>query len=399
MDEEIPREVKLFINQHLTGDEIYQILEQLRRTCIPNNQVLWTGMPPMGPLMDTNNALCPKKQKSPKQWSTYVHGASAIFAWLISEAESVTVLSRPPPVRFHPSEGTSFQTIEQPIIKGTTGNKGVNAIRIVHPRVPDAADFTYQLWPKDGVAAWVSTFGIVTCTDRWRDIGSPQIIGVCDKSRVFSHNQEASSKSSKMNRGGAQSALSNNEKGIEEHELRERHAQERCQMEAKATEAKNALRRKQSKDRQDLCEQHKRRRQELKKNDKKRTEAREKEVREQKQLARKHRKEKSKLRVCERADIVSLAKRQNRELEALRKGKRVDRKTLEERQRARVLPLKRENMQERAGRWDDALQSPLPNTQASTHPPESEIECLSFMSRLERRFWSFIESLVYLTRS
>lgn len=68
--------------------------------------------------MNTEHALCPRKQKSKRGWTKYIHGASAIFAWYISKGESVTILSRPPPDRFHPSEATSFQVVEKPIIMG-----------------------------------------------------------------------------------------------------------------------------------------------------------------------------------------------------------------------------------------------------------------------------------------
>lgn len=48
-------------------------------------------------------------------------GASAIFAWFVSRGEKVTVLSPPPPSRFHPIGLTNFQEIEKPILKGKGG--------------------------------------------------------------------------------------------------------------------------------------------------------------------------------------------------------------------------------------------------------------------------------------
>ncbi|OJJ29603.1 hypothetical protein ASPWEDRAFT_81537, partial [Aspergillus wentii DTO 134E9] len=66
-----------------------------------------------------------------------IKGASALFAWHICEGEEVTVLTPPPPCRFHPSGFTSYQVIEEPILKGA------------HPDVKGAEDFRYQIWPVD----------------------------------------------------------------------------------------------------------------------------------------------------------------------------------------------------------------------------------------------------------
>lgn len=409
----MPHAVKLFVDQRLTGDERQQVLEQLRRAWVPNSQVLWTGMSrevaqawadqrglqtlstAMGPLMNTSSSFCPRKQKSPKQWSTYVHGASAIFAWLITEGESVIVLSRPPPVRFHPSEATGFQKIEQPIIKGNTGNKGVDTIRIVHPRVPDAADFTYELWPEDGVAAWVSTFGTVACTDRWRDVRSTPITGVCEESRVCCRNGGANPKSRNNSKRGEQSELPDDEKDIEKCALRERHAQETRRQKDELIEAKKALGRKQAKECQDLFEQQQIRRGGSNKRDNKgKKEVLSREVKEQKQLARKHRKEKRSIRARARADAALLVKRQQQESEVLHRVRRADSSTSAKRQKAQLLPPKREFTPEQVDRRDDPFQSLLFDAQGRS---ESDLGWLAFVSRLVRRFWGIIESLLHLT--
>jgi hypothetical protein len=98
------------------------MLEQFQSNdWIPNGQVLWSGMPRekaqewakrhelqtltivMGPLMDIKHPDCLKLRKNNQQWSNYIHGASAIFAWRIAQGEKVTLLSPPLPERFHPS--------------------------------------------------------------------------------------------------------------------------------------------------------------------------------------------------------------------------------------------------------------------------------------------------------
>jgi hypothetical protein len=75
--------------------------------------------------MIPENPLCLKGRKSQNQWSKYVKGASAVFAWHISRGEKITVLSPPPPERFHPSELTNYQAIEEPILKGEIGGSAV----------------------------------------------------------------------------------------------------------------------------------------------------------------------------------------------------------------------------------------------------------------------------------
>ncbi|RFU73355.1 btb poz domain-containing [Trichoderma arundinaceum] len=73
--------------------------------------------------------------------------ASAVFAWYISGGEVVTVLSQPPPQRFHLSGRTHYQKIEEPIIMWKMGNRPVKQIVVVHPTITGPGDFTYQMWP------------------------------------------------------------------------------------------------------------------------------------------------------------------------------------------------------------------------------------------------------------
>lgn len=125
----------------------------------------------MGPLMIPKHPLCLKVKKSPKQWSKYVKGASAVFAWHISEGKRITVLSPPPPERFHPSGLTNYQTIEEPILKGEVGGRAVSQIEMVHPTVREAENFHYQIWPVDETHTWIAKFGTLTLSKPcWRTV-------------------------------------------------------------------------------------------------------------------------------------------------------------------------------------------------------------------------------------
>ena len=177
-----------FITDHLTLKEATQIWSQFQIICIPNRQVLWTGMvresvqrwadahgmqtltTAMGPYMDCENSLCPRKIKSATRWTEYIHGASAIFALYISKGEYVTLLCSPPPQRFHPTGNTSFQCIEAPIITGELGNRAVQRIEMIHPFSADAAQFSYQFWPEDHVKTWICHFEGLQRSIAWRKV-------------------------------------------------------------------------------------------------------------------------------------------------------------------------------------------------------------------------------------
>ncbi|KAK0111806.1 hypothetical protein ONS96_001074 [Cadophora gregata f. sp. sojae] len=176
-------------SQYLTVDEELQIREQFNSTWIRNNQVMWIGIPyecaqawakdhematltmAMGPLMIAEDPLCLESQKSSKGWSKYMKGASAIFAQLILEGERVTVLPPPPPAMFHPSGGTTYQVVEEPILKGEKEGGTVLRIEMVHPAVKGAENFRYQVWPVDETSAWIEKHGtVVQKVQRWRSM-------------------------------------------------------------------------------------------------------------------------------------------------------------------------------------------------------------------------------------
>ncbi|KAH8728861.1 hypothetical protein GQ44DRAFT_608204 [Phaeosphaeriaceae sp. PMI808] len=178
------------LREYLTIEEESQIHQRfLGSQWTPNSQVLWSGITretaqgwadkhnmqtlttAMGPLMDKNAPLCLKRRKSKVNWSKYMKGASAVFAWYITKGEKVTVLSPPPPEKFHPSGLTTYQAIEEPILKWAIASGSALQIEMVHPIVKGAENFRYLVWPVDQTATWVAAFGIGTSRKRrWRAI-------------------------------------------------------------------------------------------------------------------------------------------------------------------------------------------------------------------------------------
>ncbi|OAQ62735.1 hypothetical protein VFPPC_11208 [Pochonia chlamydosporia 170] len=181
-----PKSIRVVLSHFLAMEESEQIYAQLQQACIPNKQVLWSGMyrkdaqewadkhgmqtltTAMGPLMDTSDSLCPRQNKSYAAWSRYIHGASAVFSWYIAGGDLVTVLSQPPPQRFNPTGEAYYQTIEEPIIMGKLCNRHVGHIRVVHPCIKEAQDFTYEMWPEDHSSSWINLYGRKPWRYNWR---------------------------------------------------------------------------------------------------------------------------------------------------------------------------------------------------------------------------------------
>lgn len=177
------------VNRFMSEQEAIQILEHFQSNWIPNGQVLWSGVSrdeaqewadhhglqtlttAMGPLMDEDHPECLKLKMSPHQWSRYIHGASAIFAWCIAQGEKATLLTPPPPERFHPSGLSYYQVIEEPIVKGLFGERAVHKIMICHPMVKESEEFVYELWPSDRRDDWRKRFGSAPFEMKWRQTG------------------------------------------------------------------------------------------------------------------------------------------------------------------------------------------------------------------------------------
>ncbi|EXL42027.1 hypothetical protein FOCG_15385 [Fusarium oxysporum f. sp. radicis-lycopersici 26381] len=141
-----PDAIRQLVRRWLTDEEANKILSRLQKACMTNRQVLWSGMlrehaqqwadahgfqtltTALGPLLYHGDPS-PQTQAPPR----YIHGASIIFAWFVSQGDLVTVLSHPPPLLFHPSGQTFYQLYEEPIIKGKMGNRPVGRIDTAHP--------------------------------------------------------------------------------------------------------------------------------------------------------------------------------------------------------------------------------------------------------------------------
>jgi hypothetical protein len=164
--------------EYLTEKEAEQIREQFRNLPLkPGCQVMWCGVPrewaqhwadengmqtlttAMGPLMMTQDSSCPKQNKNKKQWKRYIMGASGLFAHQLPKGVAVTVLCRPPPQRLHPQGSTTYQSIEEPILKGILDGAAVSCIEMVHPTVEGAEAYRYQVWPTDEADEWTRRYG------------------------------------------------------------------------------------------------------------------------------------------------------------------------------------------------------------------------------------------------
>ncbi|KAI2000002.1 hypothetical protein LOZ52_005282 [Ophidiomyces ophidiicola] len=175
------------VSQLLSVDEEVQILQKFLHECTRNRQVMWSGVPydhaqrwarehgmqtlsiAMGSLVDKNHPSCLKSKMSSSRWSKYMKGASAIFAYYISQGAIVMVLTPPPPHKFNPSGRTNYQAIEEPILKGAFGGRAVSRIEMVHPTVKGAENFSYQAWPMDETCIWIANFGALAVKEpRWR---------------------------------------------------------------------------------------------------------------------------------------------------------------------------------------------------------------------------------------
>ena len=164
--------------ENLTRKEQADIFKQFHSSnWIEDGQVMWSGVPKaqaqqwakrhglqtltdaMGPLMRPEDPSSPRSEKGKKQWSTYMKGASALFAARVAEGHKTVVLARPPPQKFHPSGLTNYQRIEEPILKGEYNDVGADKIEMAHPTVHGAEEDLYQVWPKDETKKWSKKHG------------------------------------------------------------------------------------------------------------------------------------------------------------------------------------------------------------------------------------------------
>ncbi|KAJ5100777.1 hypothetical protein N7456_007079 [Penicillium angulare] len=179
----------------LSAEEAVQICNQFHTSQWQQGcQIMWSGVPrdvvqhwadrngmqtlttAMGPLMDNTQPQCRRPQRPNKQWSRYMKGACAMFAYHIAQDGGVvTVLSPPPPHIYNPYGGSNYQTVEEPVLKGKMGPK-VARIDVVHPTVVGADEFRYQLWPHDQTRIWEERFGHPAVDLHWRHVTPRQYL-------------------------------------------------------------------------------------------------------------------------------------------------------------------------------------------------------------------------------
>jgi len=164
-------------DEYLSSGEAAQIQEQFRANSFePGRQVMWSDVPrewvqtwadenhlqtlstAMGPLMLKYHGRCLKSKKSKEQWTQCIKGASRIFALYVPKGHEVTVLTRPPPNKFHPMGLSTYQSVEEPILKGMEGGEPLSRIDLVHLTVANASDFRYQIWPEDRTHLWIDRY-------------------------------------------------------------------------------------------------------------------------------------------------------------------------------------------------------------------------------------------------
>ncbi|EGP82433.1 uncharacterized protein MYCGRDRAFT_51634, partial [Zymoseptoria tritici IPO323] len=134
--------------------------------------VFWTGISPdlaktwagknnlktltmaMGALYSDQSAASLRSRKTTKSWSSFMKGASGLFAQHACHGRRAIVLTNPPPNTYSTRLRSNYRDIEEPILKGV-GCK-VHTIRIdhAHPTVPGAELFVYQTWPEDTSFKW-----------------------------------------------------------------------------------------------------------------------------------------------------------------------------------------------------------------------------------------------------
>ncbi|PYH98942.1 hypothetical protein BO71DRAFT_343732 [Aspergillus ellipticus CBS 707.79] len=174
-------------HKFLNTEEATQICSQFHTDIWQSGcQVMWSGVPrnlvqswadqhrmltlttAMGPLMVHDEEQCLWSRKSSQAWSRYMKGASAIYAYHIAQdGGQVIVLTPPPPERSNPFGGSNYQIVEEPILKGKLGPK-VSDIEALHPTIPGAEEFHYQIWPNDETPSWHEHFGYPRPATNWR---------------------------------------------------------------------------------------------------------------------------------------------------------------------------------------------------------------------------------------
>ena len=185
------------LSKYLYQNEVTQ-LNQAFEISLQHDSALvfWTGISPdlannwarlndlqtltmaMGSLHTDNSKESLRSQKSTKSWSKYMKGASWVFAQQACHNRYAIVLTNAPPNVYSTREHSNYREIEEPILKGFEAERHATQIDYVHPTVPGAACFRYQVWPDNRSSKWLSFLEciavkdvvnkIVQCTDLQR---------------------------------------------------------------------------------------------------------------------------------------------------------------------------------------------------------------------------------------
>lgn len=154
------------LSEYLSQSEMIRLNQTFERSLQDDRAlVFWTGVSPnlakdwacmnslktlsmaMGALYNDHSHGSLRSQKSPKSWSKYMKGASWIFAQQACHDRCAIVLTNAPPNVYSTRERSNYRDIEEPILKGTEAGRHAIRIEYVHPTVPSAARFRYQIWP------------------------------------------------------------------------------------------------------------------------------------------------------------------------------------------------------------------------------------------------------------
>jgi hypothetical protein len=156
--------------EYFTREEAEQIIDQFEKVSHSFDRLLfWTGIPrewaqqwaddhgmltltsAMGPLMDSTDQRCLRRDKELEGWSKYVKGASGIFARYACRRGIVRLLTLPPSWAEFIRPESTYRTIEEPVLKGTSGCCCALQINTVH-LLATLEELEYQTWPVNRIA-------------------------------------------------------------------------------------------------------------------------------------------------------------------------------------------------------------------------------------------------------
>jgi hypothetical protein len=104
----------------------------------------------MGPLMDNTDQRCLRRDKELEEWSRYVKGASGIFARYTCRRGIIRVLTLPPSWAEFIRPESTYRTIEESVLKGTSGCYCAVQINTVH-LLATLEELEYQTWPENRI--------------------------------------------------------------------------------------------------------------------------------------------------------------------------------------------------------------------------------------------------------